>query len=222
MDPTSWAAAAAVAGMAGMDEDAWPQAMVSRPVVSGTVGGWLAGDPTAGFLVGAVLELLFLRHLPFGGARRPDAGPAGVVAGVAHASSAGGLGALLAAVLVGWAVGWVGEATVRGLRRVTARVLADRETLAGRSGLLERRHLLLTLGRGLRGALVAAALLVPGTLAVRLMAASAGGSGAAVLTAAALGAAAGAGARGFVSRRAATALTVVGILIGAAAGWGLA
>lgn len=221
MELSTWAAAVAAAGAAGLDEDAWPQAMVSRPLVSATAGGWIAGDPAAGFVVGAVLELLFLRHLPFGGARRPDAGPAGVVAGAAHAGAGGGLGALLAAAVVGWAVGWVGEVTVRGVRRLSARGLADADGLARRPDLLERRHLLLAGARAVRGALVGAALLVPATLAVRLGAVS----GAAVpwaLTAAALGAGAGAGAGGFTTGRAATTLAALGAVAGAAAGWGLA
>lgn len=221
MDATTWAAAVAAAGAAGLDEEAWPQAMVSRPLVSATAGGWITGDPAAGFLVGAVLELLFLRHLPFGGARRPDAGPAGVVAGAAHAGSAGGLAPLLAAVLAGWAVGWIGELTVRGVRSLSARGLVDVDALARRPARLERRHLLLTAARAVRGALVAAALLVPATLAVRLAAVSGGGIAAAALAAAALGAGAGAGARGFVSGRAATAAALLGALAGAAVGWGL-
>lgn len=221
MDAVTWAAAVALAAAAALDEDAWPQAMVARPLVSATAGGWIAGDPEAGFLAGAFLELLFLRHLPFGGARRPDAGPAGVVAGAAHAGSAGGAGALLAAVAVGWAVGWVGEATVRWLRRLTGRILADARELALRPAGLERRHLLLTAARGLRGAVVGAALLVPGTLAVRLAAGSAGGTVTAVVAAGALGAAAGAGARGFASGRAVAVLVVLGAAAGAVAGWGL-
>lgn len=221
LELTSWAAAVAVAGVVGMDEDAWPQVMVARPVVSATLGGWLMGDAAAGFLVGAGLELLFLRHLPFGGVRRPDAGPAGVVAGAAHASSAGGTGALVTALLVGWSVAWIGEVGVQGVRRFSDRVLADEESLAARPALLERRHLMLTAARGLRGAVVAAALLVPASLAVRMGSVSGGGL-AVALAAGALGAGAGAGARGFASGRVAGALTVSGALVGAVLGWGLA
>lgn len=222
MDPGTWAAAAAAGGLAGLDEDAWPQVMVSRPLVSATAGGWLAGDPAAGFLAGAVLELLFLRHLPLGGARRPDAGPAGVVAGAAHAAAAGGLAALLAAALAGWATAWAGEASVRGVRRLTARALADRERLARRTALLERRHLMATAARGLRGALVVGALVVPATLAVRAAAVPAAGIAATALAAGALGAASGAAARGFGSGRIAITLAVVGTAAGIAVGWGLA
>lgn len=222
MDPGTWAAAAAAGGIAGLDEDAWPQVMVSRPLVSATVGGWLAGDPAAGFLAGAVLELLFLRHLPLGGARRPDAGPAGVVAGAAHAGAAGGLAALLAAALAGWATAWAGEASVRGLHRLTGRALVDREGLARRPDLLERRHLLATVARGLRGALVAGALVVPAALAVRAAAVPSAGVSAGVLTAGALGAASGAAARGFGSGRIGAVLAAVGAAAGVALGWGLA
>lgn len=221
-DLGSWLAAVAAAAVAGMDADAGPQAMVSRPVVSATAGGWLLGDPEAGFLVGAALEVLFLRHVPFGGARCPDTGPAGVVAGAAAGASPGGLAPLLAAVAVGWAVAWLGEVTVGALRRLSGRALEDAETLASRPDRLERRHLLLTGSEALRGAVLAAALLVPASLAVRLAGETTAAGPASLLAAAALGVAGGAGARTFASGRTAGALTLVGAVAGAAAGWGLA
>lgn len=42
------------------------QAMISRPVVAGTVTGWLLGDPATGLLVGALMELFWIDHLPIG------------------------------------------------------------------------------------------------------------------------------------------------------------
>jgi len=88
-----------------------PQAMLSRPLVAGTVAGWLAGDVEAGLRVGVVLELFALDVLPIGAVRYPDYGPA-TVAAVALAAGAPwelGLGlsvgmALLLAVLGGWSL----------------------------------------------------------------------------------------------------------------------
>lgn len=220
-DLGTWLAVVVAAALAGMDSDAGPQAMVSRPLVTATAGGWLLGDPAVGFLAGAMLELLFLRHVPFGGARCPDAGPAGVVAGAAGAASPTGLAPLLAAVAAGWAVAWIGEVTVRASRRLAGRALADVDALAARPGRLERRHLLLTGFEAIRGGALAAALLIPAAAAVRLVGEADATHLPAALSAAALGAAAGAAARVYASSRLVAALTVTGVLAGAAAGWGL-
>ena len=45
-------------GLLGLDVVSFPQAMVSRPLVAATVAGWLAGNATAGLLIGATLELI--------------------------------------------------------------------------------------------------------------------------------------------------------------------
>jgi mannose/fructose/N-acetylgalactosamine-specific phosphotransferase system component IIC len=44
----------------GLDLVSVPQAMLSRPLVAGTVAGWLAGDLEAGLRVGVLLELFAL------------------------------------------------------------------------------------------------------------------------------------------------------------------
>ena len=71
---------ALVGGLVGADSVSWVQAMISRPIVAGTLGGALAGSPTAGFTVGAFLELLSFRHPPYGAARYPDVATASVSA----------------------------------------------------------------------------------------------------------------------------------------------
>ncbi|HOI75045.1 MAG TPA: PTS sugar transporter subunit IIC [Syntrophales bacterium] len=42
------------------------QAMISRPVVAGTLTGWMLGAPATGLLVGALIELFWIDHLPIG------------------------------------------------------------------------------------------------------------------------------------------------------------
>jgi PTS system mannose-specific IIC component len=42
------------------------QAMISRPVVAGTLTGWMLGDPATGLFVGAMMELFWIDHLPIG------------------------------------------------------------------------------------------------------------------------------------------------------------
>lgn len=222
LTPGVWLGLAAAAGLTGVDAASWPQAMVSRPLVAATAGGWLLGDPAAGFLVGVLLELLTLRQLPFGGARSPDLGPASVVAGAAcaGAGASGGLAALLASALVGWGLGWVGEVTVGWLRRLSGWAFRETGELARHPVALERRQRLLAAVDFLRGAALGAAFVVPGMLVVRLLTGGAAGPVAGAATAAALGAAAGSGARALGAGDRGLVLVVLGAVAGiAAAGW---
>lgn len=222
LTPGAWLGLAAAAGISGVDATSWPQAMVSRPLVAATVGGWLLGDPAAGFLVGALLELLTLRQLPFGGARSPDLGPASVVAGAAYAGmgASGGPAGLLGSALVGWGLGWIGAVTVGWLRRLSGRALRDSGELARRPAALERRQRLLAAADFVRGGILGAAFVVPGTVAVRLLAGGAAGPAVGAVTAAALGAAAGSGARALGSGDRGLFLVVLGAVAGfAASGW---
>ena len=57
-----------------------PQGLLSRPLVAGTVAGWLAGDVEAGIRMGVLFECFALDVLPIGAVRYPDYGPATVVA----------------------------------------------------------------------------------------------------------------------------------------------
>jgi PTS system mannose-specific IIC component len=108
-----------------------PQAMISRPLVAGTVAGWLAGDVEAGLRVGALLELFALDVLPIGAVRYPDFGPA-AVAGAALAAGAPwelGLGlsvglALVLAVLGGWSLKQVRRWNARAIQRRAAALAA--------------------------------------------------------------------------------------------------
>ncbi len=54
---TTWLILVALGGVLAVDAVSWPQVMISRPLVSATsaVGYWR--NPSAGFLVGALLEL---------------------------------------------------------------------------------------------------------------------------------------------------------------------
>lgn len=63
---------ALVAILVGVDRTAALQLMVSRPLVAAPLTGWLLGDPLAGLLIGALVELLWLGRLPVGAAIPPD------------------------------------------------------------------------------------------------------------------------------------------------------
>ncbi len=59
-------AVAAGGALVGLDRTAVGQFMISQPVVVGPVTGWFLGDPVAGLIIGAVLELIWLLDLPVG------------------------------------------------------------------------------------------------------------------------------------------------------------
>lgn len=104
----------------GLDLVSVPQGLLARPLVAGTVAGWLVGDIEAGLRVGAVLELFALDVLPVGASRYPEFGPAavgGVVAAAFLPPQLGtGVGVLLGlavAMLAGWTLDWLRHANAR-------------------------------------------------------------------------------------------------------------
>jgi len=101
-------ALAAVAGLAAIERRGFLQAMLSRPVVLGPLCGLALGDPAAGLLVGAPLELLWLGSVGLGAALplHDSLGAAAVAGGTALAQARLG-GAVLpgAAAAVAVAVG---------------------------------------------------------------------------------------------------------------------
>lgn len=200
-----WALACLFGAIIGLDGVSWPQAMWSRPIVAGTLGGMLFGAPAAGCLVGAWLELVLSRHPPFGGARHPETGPASFTAGAAYAVAGGGAPAgIVAAVAAGWAIGWTGAYSVMLLRRVTPSLVSRSGGFRGGAAALTRRHRLAIVLDGLRAGLLVAALLVPSVLFVRLLSTHPSGGGAAawwpVVAGLGLAGAAGVAARGLGAR----------------------
>jgi mannose/fructose/N-acetylgalactosamine-specific phosphotransferase system component IIC len=57
---------ALVGGFIGLDRTAVGQFMISQPIVVGPLTGWMLGDPGAGFVIGAVLELIWVLDMPIG------------------------------------------------------------------------------------------------------------------------------------------------------------
>jgi len=173
LTPGTWILTVLAGGLLGMDAVSWPQIMVSRPLVSATIGGWLLGDAVAGMLVGAVLEMYALRYPPFGAARYPDTGPAGLVAGAGLAATGTrAFEAMLVALVIGWSLGWVGAVTVHVRRRLNERMAGPASHLAADPELLEQRHRISIWLDALRGAVLVAAFLVPALLVTSLAAGS--------------------------------------------------
>jgi mannose/fructose/N-acetylgalactosamine-specific phosphotransferase system component IIC len=117
--------------LTGLDLVSVPQAMISRPLVAGTVAGWLAGDLEAGVRIGVLFELFALDVLPVGAVRYPDYGPA-TVSAVALGTGAPwelGLGVsaalgLVLAVLGGWSLQVVRRWNARAIQRRAAALAA--------------------------------------------------------------------------------------------------
>jgi len=154
-----------------LDGTAFGQIMVSRPMVSATIGGWLLGDPGTGFLIGAILEGIHLAGFPVGAARLPEPGPA-VIPGVALALHLGGPAGI--ALGTGFAVGWslVGGSSVVAQRRLNGRLVGGAEDGRWSAGALSARHWACVGADALRGALLTVAGLVliyfvPATLGER-------------------------------------------------------
>lgn len=57
---------AVVGGLLGLDRTAVGQFMVSQPIVAAPFTGWLLGDPAAGLVIGAALELIWVLDVPIG------------------------------------------------------------------------------------------------------------------------------------------------------------
>lgn len=118
---------ALLGGLLGLDMVSFPQAMLSRPLVSATVTGAFVGRPGGGLLVGVVLELIALETLPFGASRYAEWGTAGAVGGAVFAGqpilSAGALtvatfAALATAVFSSRSMVWVRDWNARMAARL--------------------------------------------------------------------------------------------------------
>ena len=112
----------------GLDLVSVPQAMLSRPLVAGFLGGAVAGRPMAGLTIGALLELFAFETLPIGAARYPDWGPAATAAGALAALRGGWDGTWMVGVMVvALVAAWLGGLSMHLARRLTALEVKRRE-----------------------------------------------------------------------------------------------
>ncbi|MEZ0333243.1 MAG: PTS sugar transporter subunit IIC [Gemmatimonadales bacterium] len=102
-----------------------PQAMICRPLVAGTVAGWIAGDVEAGLRVGVLFELFALDVLPIGAVRYPDYGPATVAAAALSAGAPWELGLGVSGAL-GLVLAVLGDWSLQLVRRINARAIQHR------------------------------------------------------------------------------------------------
>jgi mannose/fructose/N-acetylgalactosamine-specific phosphotransferase system component IIC len=112
---------AMLGALLGLDVVSFPQVMVSRPIVAATAAGAFIGNSPGGLLIGVVLEMIALDTLPFGAARYPEWGSAGVVGGALFAAQPAGLpGALPASVLAALLTASISGWSMVVLRRLIA------------------------------------------------------------------------------------------------------
>jgi mannose/fructose/N-acetylgalactosamine-specific phosphotransferase system component IIC len=117
--------------LVGLDLVSVPQAMISRPLVAGSVAGALVGDVETGLRVGVLLELFALDVLPVGAVRYPDYGPATVSAVALGVGTPWELGlgistalGLVFALLGGWSLQVVRRWNARAIQRRAAALAA--------------------------------------------------------------------------------------------------
>jgi len=160
-------ALALLGGLLALDGTSVGQFMFSRPILAGTLAGWIAGSPHEGFLVGALLEMYLVVSFPVGGSRFPEGGPAAVVAASVVAGS-DAPGALALGVALGLVWGQLAGLTVTVLRTINARILPhpSRKLVTGRA--VVRGHLTAVALDFLRGTLVTGTGLVVGLLVLPL------------------------------------------------------
>lgn len=127
-------------GLLALDATSVGQFMVSRPLVTGGLVGWLLGDPPLGFTIGAVLELYLLVSFPTGGSRFPEGATATVVA-AASAAGASEPGALPLAVAMGLVWGQLGGASITLLRHANSKLVPEPGSPVAKTRHLVAAHL---------------------------------------------------------------------------------
>ncbi len=113
----------------GLDVVSFPQAQISRPLVSATLGGAFMGNAGVGLLCGVLLELFAHETLPFGASRYPEWGSSSPIAGAAAAAGAavGGVPmSLLFAVPFGLLTASIGGWSMVQMRQLNARMARTR------------------------------------------------------------------------------------------------
>lgn len=155
---------AMVGGVLGLDTVSFPQAMLSRPIVAGTIGGAMLGHPALGLLLGATLELFAVETLPFGASRYPEWGSSSLVGGVLFAGVPGSPpGSLVTSVLAALIAAWLGGWSMVPLRKLNAAWARRRHEAVARGS---RRTVVGLQVGGLIADLLRGVLLTAGALAV--------------------------------------------------------
>lgn len=155
---TAWIVIAVWGGVIGLDATSFPQAMISRPIIAGTITGALVGRPFEGVVVGFLVEVFALITLPIGAAQTPESGTATVAAACGYVmATPPGIDPGHLVLALAFALVWerLTALTVALHRRASGLMLIRAGAVA--PGKLERRHIAAMTLDFLRGATVSAA-----------------------------------------------------------------
>lgn len=152
-----WLVLGLFGGLVGLDSTSFPQTMISRPIIAGTLTGALFGRPMEGLIIGFIIESFSLITLPIGAARYPESGTAAVAAVGAFLAAiepgqAPGYMVLAVAFALGWE--WVAGETVVLQRRSNGQLLIREGALGPEQ--LARAHITAMTMDFVRGAVVVA------------------------------------------------------------------
>jgi PTS system mannose-specific IIC component len=133
------AGVALVGGLIGLDRTAAGQFMISQPIVAAPLAGWLLGDPAAGLIIGAVLELIWVLDMPVGSFVPADATVSAVTAtAVAALACPGGAPRSV-----------IGFSLLLSVATVPFTMMADTFVRSWNSGLVDAAHAGADIGRSL-------------------------------------------------------------------------
>jgi len=115
-----------IAGIVAMDTTSGPQVLISEPIVSCSLLGFLFGIPETGLTMGALFQLLWLGYMPLGAARLTD-GNMGAYISTAGLFTAGRIFGLhddimkavvIPAMLYSIIVGYIGLRVTQSIRKL--------------------------------------------------------------------------------------------------------
>ncbi len=116
-----------VGGLIALDTTAALQGLISQPLISGIILGWLAGDIALGLHMGVLMQLLWLNQLPVGAAKIPEGNLASIIAviltarlSIFYENSQNIL--ILTVVLYALLFSWLGTALTTSIRSGNARL----------------------------------------------------------------------------------------------------
>ncbi len=130
----------AISGLLLLDTTAVLQSLISQPLVSGMLLGWLTGDLYTGMQIGFLLQLLWLGELPVGAARIPEGNfgsLVGILFGLQYQPFEAEFGnfILLAAIVYALICSYLGLRMITFIRTVNVRLFerARKATAEGRT-----------------------------------------------------------------------------------------
>ncbi len=152
------------AGFIALDTTGGPQVLISEPLVSCSIVGYILGSTDTGLMIGMMFQLLWFGYLPLGAVRIPDSNLAAFITAVSlitvrslfQMDAVEQIAAVVPALLVGIAAGFAGSKLIAYARRRNA-VMSDRllDRLERNKDIaIERSHFLGMMRSVLRGMLI--------------------------------------------------------------------